>query len=239
MPVSVSNASHPKRIKRLENSRYRDLLWLLLSAAIVIVADQISKFWAVEKLSDGPSISVIGDFFMLTLVYNRGGALGTNFGPSLYYLISSLIILIIVVYYAYINRSDRPVALPLALITGGAIGNVIDRIRIGKVVDFLDFDFFDIYLFGYQLERWWTFNIADSAISCSIVFLLIYMMLNSKRESATASPSDQGAESLEEQQGWESVNRRTFTPSPFPFQFQTSMRILAARKRLVWNSRTR
>lgn len=182
-PGFALSASRPKRRRRLENSRYRDVLWLLLPAAIIILADQISKFWAVEKLSDGSSISVIGDFFMLTLVYNRGGALGTNFASSDYYLISSLFILIIVIYYAYINRSDRPLALPLALITGGAIGNVIDRIRIGKVIDFLDFDFFDIDLFGYRLERWWTFNIADSAISCSIVFLLVFMMLRPKQET--------------------------------------------------------
>jgi len=165
---------------------------LLLPAALVTLVDQITKFWAVERLSDGSSISVIGNFFMFTLVYNRGGALGTSFGPSDYYLISSLIILVIVIYYAYINRTDRLVALPLALITGGAVGNVIDRIRIGKVVDFLDFDFFDVDIFGYHLERWWTFNVADSAISCSILFLLVYMMLSSKHGQEPVVYSDQG-----------------------------------------------
>ena len=66
--------------------------------------------------------------------------------------------------------------MPLALIAGGAIGNIIDRLRFGKVVDFLDFDFFDINLFGYQIDRWWTFNIADAVISCSIIFLLIRLI---------------------------------------------------------------
>jgi signal peptidase II len=65
---------------------------------------------------------------------------------------------------------------PLSFITGGAIGNLIDRIAYGKVVDFLDFDFFDISLFGYRLERWWTFNIADMAISLSILYLFVRIL---------------------------------------------------------------
>jgi signal peptidase II len=115
---------------------------------------------------------------MLTLVYNEGGALGTNFGSSTYYLVSSVLILVIVLYYLVINRQAATVALPLAFIAGGAIGNIIDRIRLGMVTDFVDVDFFDIDLFGYHLDRWWTFNVADAAISCSIVFLLLHILLS-------------------------------------------------------------
>jgi signal peptidase II len=118
-------------------------------------------------------VEVFGRFFMLTLVYNKGGALGTSFGSTTYYLVSSLIILAIVFYYLYVNRATASLAYPLAFIAGGAIGNILDRLRLGRVVDFLDVDFFDINIFGYQLERWWTFNLADVAISCSILFLLI------------------------------------------------------------------
>lgn len=102
--------------------------------------------------------------------------MGTNFGSSIYYLIAGLLILAFLLYYIYVNRSFRTFAFPLAFIAGGAIGNLIDRIRLGYVIDFIDVDFFDIDLFGFQLERWWTFNIADAAISCSIVFLIVYML---------------------------------------------------------------
>jgi len=142
-----------------------------LIIAIVVLLDQITKIWAVDALTGQPSKSIIGDFLMFTLVYNEGGAMGTNFGPSGYYLITALIILPLLLYYIYANRTYKMIALPLSFIASGALGNVIDRIRIGKVVDFIDVDFFDLSLFGYRLERWWTFNIADAAITCAIVFI--------------------------------------------------------------------
>ncbi|MEA3296675.1 MAG: signal peptidase II, partial [candidate division Zixibacteria bacterium] len=109
--------------------------------------------------------------------YNRGGALGTQFGSSGYYLASSILILLLVLYYLYISRHNKLISWPLAFITGGAIGNIIDRIRFGRVVDFLDVDFFDIDILGYQLSRWWTFNIADAAITCAIVFIIVSVLL--------------------------------------------------------------
>ncbi len=135
--------------------------------------DQVTKLWAVDALSGQPSIEVLGDLFKLTLVYNEGGAMGTSFGSSTWYLIIALIIIPILFYYLYLYRATLSFAIPLAFICGGAIGNLIDRIRIGRVVDFIDVDFFDINFLGFQLDRWWTFNIADSAISCALVFLLI------------------------------------------------------------------
>ncbi len=141
---------------------------------LVVLADQASKLWAVDYLSATQSVEVLGDFFMLTLIFNEGGAMGTNFGSPLYYLISSFIILALVLYYLYANRTDPHLAFPLAFVTGGAIGNIVDRIRLGRVIDFIDVDFFDI---GFlNLERWWTFNLADAAISCSIVYLLIRIL---------------------------------------------------------------
>lgn len=116
-------------------------------------------------------MKVLGEFFMLTLVYNLGGAMGTNFGSSMYYLIVSLLLTPFILYYIYSYREYRRLSLPLAFIAGGAIGNIVDRLRLGRVVDFLDFDFFDIDLFGFQLTRWWTFNVADMAITGGILFL--------------------------------------------------------------------
>lgn len=115
---------------------------------------------------------------MFSLVYNEGGAMGTQFGPSVYYLIMALVVLPFLLFYLYRHRFQAIISLPLAFIAGGAIGNLIDRVRLGKVIDFIDVDFFDIDLFGFHMERFWTFNIADSAISCAIVFLIVYMLVN-------------------------------------------------------------
>lgn len=143
---------------------------MLIFVAVVIL-DQATKIWAVDNLAYRQSVKVLGDFFMLTLIYNKGGALGTAIGPSNYYLIISLILLPFIVYYVYRYRTRPAISWPLALIAAGAVGNIIDRIHYGQVVDFLDVDFFDIGFLG--ITRWWTFNIADAAISVAIVYLLV------------------------------------------------------------------
>ncbi len=163
----------------MNNSTKRHLFIPLAIIFFVVLFDQLTKIWAVDALSFGRPIEVIGQFFMFTLVYNEGGAMGTNLGSSMYYLISASLILLFVLYYIYANRTKMMLSIPLSFIAGGAIGNLIDRVRLGKVVDFLDVDFFDIDLFGFVLHRWWTFNIADSAISVSIVYLL-YLILTKK-----------------------------------------------------------
>lgn len=163
----------------MNSSESRQIYIPVLIIFCVVVLDQITKYWVLNSLEPGQQVEVIGRFFMFTLVYNKGGALGTNFGSSTYYLISSSLILLFVLYYTYSHRTNFYLSIPLSMIAGGAIGNLIDRLAYGKVVDFIDVDFFDIDLFGYSLHRWWTFNIADSAISVSIVFLL-YVILFKK-----------------------------------------------------------
>lgn len=159
----------------------------------VVLADQITKIWAMGALQPGQSIEVWGDFFMLTLVYNEGGALGTRLGGSTYYLIASSLILLFVLYYIWVNARSRVIALSLAIVAAGAVGNIVDRIRLGYVVDFLDFDFFDISVGGFTVQRWWAFNIADAAITCAIVFLVIRMLW--PLEESSTEPDDPLTES--------------------------------------------
>lgn len=103
--------------------------------------------------------------------------MGTRLGPSGYYLAMALIVLPVLMIYIYRTRSSRPLSWPLTFVAAGATGNIIDRIRFGRVVDFIDVDFFDISFLGIELERWWTFNIADAAISCAIVFMLVHLFI--------------------------------------------------------------
>lgn len=184
MPDSASSASRLKKKRNPVEGKLNRLLPPLAALLIVVAVDQATKIWAISFLSEQPVVEVLGRFFMLALVFNEGGAMGTNFGSPLYYLISSLLILMILFYYIYTHREDRVLTIPLALICGGAVGNIIDRIRFGKVVDFLDIDFFDISIFGFELQRWWTFNIADAVISCSIVYLLVRLLFFPKKPAA-------------------------------------------------------
>lgn len=162
-----------------------------LILSVIAVIDQITKLWAVSNLVEGETRQVIGEFFQLKLIYNEGGALGTNFGGTPFYLVSAALILILVIYFIYTNRNQKLVAIPMALIAGGAVGNIIDRFQSGKVVDFLDFDFFDFTLFGHTIDRWWTFNIADSAITVGIIFLIIYIIFFSKSSGPSQTPSSE------------------------------------------------
>lgn len=114
--------------------------------------------------------------------------MGTNLGSSSYYLIASTLILLFLLYYIYLARTDRMLANTLAFIAGGAMGNIVDRIRFGRVIDFIDVNVPDISLFDYQLQRWWTFNIADAAITCAIVVLLVKMIFRSKDSVGVADP---------------------------------------------------
>ncbi len=155
----------------------------------VVAADQITKMWAVESLTNQPSLRVLGDFLRFTLVYNQGGAMGTQLGSSTYYLVMALLVLPFLLLFIYRNRDHRVIALPLSFIAGGALGNLIDRINIGQVVDFIDVDFWDVDIMGYKLERFWIFNVADAAISCAIVFMIVYVFFFQKHDQSSDDSS--------------------------------------------------
>lgn len=142
----------------------------LLTAALVLAADQASKWWIVSCLK---STLVIAPFFNLVFVQNRGVSFGifSNGVPPL-----ALVFLAIAVTSALIlfvcRRAVSYYRLPAAMIIGGAIGNITDRIRYGSVVDFLDF-----HLYQYH---WPAFNIADSAVVIGVGILLLLSFSDEK-----------------------------------------------------------
>jgi signal peptidase II len=156
----------------------------------VVIADQLTKLYALGRLLEGQPRQVLGTFFQLKLIFNKGGALGTDFGSGIFYLVSSLLILLIVIYFIYINRHNLLISVPMAAVAGGAVGNIIDRIRFGKVVDFLDFDFFDINMFGLHIDRWWVFNIADASITIGVIILLVFLLFLNQTEPAVSPETD-------------------------------------------------
>jgi len=136
----------------------------------------------------GQRIPVIGDFFQLTFVENPGMAFGIDLTPTvkISIVVFSFFASIGVLYYLWLVRKQSfSLRFALSLILGGAIGNLIDRLFYGvfygysslfygKVVDFLDFDFFNIDLFGRAYDRFPIFNVADSAVTVGVAILLIF-----------------------------------------------------------------
>ena len=150
--------------------------WFFSLVILVITADQLTKKLALAFLRDkAQSISIIPDFFSLTYAENKGIAFGLELAPPVVLLFLTGIITTVVLVYVF--RSNNRTALflvPFALITGGGIGNMIDRITIGHVVDFIYFDLYNGYIFGSYLSLWPIFNIADSAISIGACMLIIF-----------------------------------------------------------------
>ncbi len=159
--------------------RQRSLSLYILISILVILLDQITKLLIVNNLSEGEAVSIIRDLLYFQFVYNEGGAMGTSLGPSWLYTILTLAALALIIRYFIKDKTDgASIKLPLTLIFGGAVGNLIDRIRLGKVIDFIDADFPDIPFIG--ITRWWTFNVADAAITCGLVIFVIGFFLGKK-----------------------------------------------------------
>lgn len=146
--------------------------WLGLTLA-VIVADQLTKIFAVKLLLGRPPIVVIPGFFDFSLVYNSGAAFGllndAEGWQNTFFIIVALAVSIFILVSLYrIKNTEIQIAMAFALILGGAIGNIIDRIRHGYVIDFIHWFYSDWH--------WPTFNIADSAISIGAVLLILDLM---------------------------------------------------------------
>ena len=150
--------------------------WFFSLVLLVITADQLTKKLALAFLRDkAQSISIIPDFFSLTYAENKGIAFGLELAPpAVLLLLTGLITAVVLVYVFRSNNRTALFLVPFALITGGGIGNMIDRITIGHVIDFIYFDLYNGYIFGTYLSLWPIFNIADSAISIGACLLIIF-----------------------------------------------------------------
>ena len=139
-------------------------------AFLVVLLDQLSKRVAEDRLERtgvrSVPMPVAGDFFRFTYVENRGAAFGLLQDQTAFFVLVGLIVIgVIAASYRYLPRSGFMLHLALGLQLGGAIGNLIDRVRQGYVVDFVDF--------GYRANWWPVFNIADSAIVIGVALLAL------------------------------------------------------------------
>lgn len=147
----------------------------VLIIIITIFADQISKYAAFTTLKDSDPLVIINNFFQLSYVKNYGAAWGILQNQRFLFVVLTILVLLIIGAYARKNKSlTRMTRVSLALIAGGALGNLIDRIKMGYVIDFLDINFGSLYDFP-------VFNFADSFIVVG-TFLMMYLIITNKYE---------------------------------------------------------
>ena len=184
---------------------------VILVSVLVVVVDQITKLLIkgidipflhihIEGLPLGSSKPVWGDFIRLTYIENPGMAFGIDVGGKLFFSIFTVFASLGILWYLYKMREEPFFfRFALAMILGGACGNLIDRVFYGlffdnaplfygKVVDFIDVDFFNVNIFGFHLSRWPVFNVADASVSIGVILLLFV-----HRTALKAQPLPEGA----------------------------------------------
>ena len=157
------------------NRKYK---FLLIITPVIIIFDQVVKIFVDRTMHLYQSIEVLENFFHITYIRNKGAAFGMFSGADSslrvpFFLVMSALAICVIMYI--VHKDEGKTALfptVMALILGGAIGNMIDRLRMGEVIDFLD-------LHWYQ-HHWPAFNIADSAITVGAVLLILHMFKERK-----------------------------------------------------------
>jgi signal peptidase II len=155
-------------------SKWRREVAFPLSAAAVLLADQLTKLWAKSALASNP-LPPNHYIVRLTYVENEGAAFGLLTNEHLLMAFTAvMVIATIVIYYRYPYWGHPVLKTGLGLVLGGAVGNLIDRLRLGFVVDFIDF------------RVWPVFNLADSAITIGVTMLAFYFLFLAKSKPASS-----------------------------------------------------
>lgn len=154
--------------------------YLILSivSAIILLLDQATKLFIDRTMGLHSSITVVENFFNITYIRNKGAAFGflaeSSFRLPFFILVSIIAVVVIIGVFRKLRPEQKLSAVALSLIFAGALGNLIDRIRLGEVIDF-------IYVHWYE-HYWPAFNVADSAICVGVFLLAIDMFLDERRK---------------------------------------------------------
>ncbi len=142
----------------------RNLFLFFVLSAVVVVSDQVVKYFVRHTLTEGRSVNVISHFVSFTYVQNRGAAFGFFQNNRLFIIVVGILAVVFILAELKLFCANGVVSLGSALLFGGIVGNLIDRIFLGFVTDFIDFHF------------WPVFNIADACIDIGFVILIIYFI---------------------------------------------------------------
>lgn len=142
-----------------------------VTGLVVLVLDQVSKAWINQTLGqpgETHSIQVIGDVVRLSFTTNSGAAFGMFPAATLFFTVVALVAVpILLVARSYVNPRAWWMSIVFGMMMGGALGNLVDRIRLGRVTDFIDV--------GIGGLRWWSFNVADASFVVGVALLALYL----------------------------------------------------------------
>lgn len=189
---------------------------VLYLSLLVVIIDQVSKFMVkgikipflridLEGMTYGSSRRIIGNLVKLTFIENPGMAFGLDIGPKMFLTIFTILASIVILYYIFKHRNDgKLIRLSLAFILAGAIGNLIDRtfygviysyapLFFGRVVDFVQVDFWNFTIFGRTYTSWPIFNVADVSVTIGfLIILFFHKRVFSHHEETPLLASDAG-----------------------------------------------
>ena len=149
------------------------MAFLLATAVLIFIFDQLTKLWVKSSLYLNESRPILPGIFHLTLVTNTGSAFGLFPGARVFFIVLSILTLAVLLSLAWRKRKEMPKAMQFCfgLLSGGVLGNLLDRYRFGCVVDFLDF------------RIWPVFNLADSSITIAVI-LLSFRLIKGNRHAS-------------------------------------------------------
>lgn len=166
------------------NGRLRIYPGVAATALIVLALDQATKYWINQTLGqpgEVHSIQIVGDVVRLSYTTNSGAAFGMFPAATLLFTVVALIAVpVLLVARSYVAERAWWMSIVFGMMMGGALGNLVDRIRVGRVTDFIDV--------GIGNVRWWSFNVADASFVVGVILLALY--LSTSAEEASDAPDD-------------------------------------------------
>lgn len=170
----VVKATEP-RIGGTDMKRQYYISISLFITIIILVLDQITKFIIASSMKVGDSFEVIPNFLNITSHRNDGAAWGILSGKmSFFFIITIIILVVLIVFYIKEAKNNLLMQIAISLLFAGALGNFIDRVLHGEVVDFVD-----TYIFGYNFP---IFNVADSSLTIGVLLIIIALLTDMKKE---------------------------------------------------------
>jgi signal peptidase II len=143
-----------------------------LTAGAVLILDRLSKWWIMGNMNIGDSWPLISGFINIRYIHNKGAAFGILQGRGLLFILMAVVVIIATIYFIRKYQLPPMAMYSLGLIVGGALGNLIDRVIYGPVIDFISVGWFPV------------FNLADSAIVCGGILLVLWMFIDETFKSA-------------------------------------------------------